>query len=321
MASSEKSISFQDRAFSALVNTVAVPMARLADATGLTPRLFQTFKGAIANKRLSNNFGTYQPDEHDILVCTFPKSGTNWMMQIAYQIIHRGMGDFEHVHQYMPWPDAMFPIEAQLDNKSIAARSPFAMRVIKTHLSGAYLPYTPQAKYICILRDPKDVLVSSYFFIRDVALGVLMPSVESWYKMFITDSFMLGSWAENLHDYWQLRHCPNVMVVTFEQMKTDHIGVVRQVVDFLGIDLTETEIQMVYEKSTFSYMKTVDYKFDPPPATPLTAKGAKMIRKGTSGGSSELLTLEQQQCIDDYCRAELRRLGSDFPYDAMFTLA
>jgi hypothetical protein len=48
---------------------------------------------------------------------------------------------------------------------------------------------------------------------------------------------------------------------------------------------------------------------------------AKMIRKGQSGASSELLTLEQQRRIDDYCRAELKRLGSDFPYDEMFSIA
>jgi len=43
-----------------------------------------------------------------------------------------------------------------------------------------------------------------------------------------------------------------------------------------------------------------------------------MMRRGQSGGSSELLTLEQQQRIDEHCRAELKRLGCDFPYDAVF---
>jgi hypothetical protein len=43
-----------------------------------------------------------------------------------------------------------------------------------------------------------------------------------------------------------------------------------------------------------------------------------MMRKGASGGSSELLTPEQQLQIDDYCRRELGRLGCDFPYDAAF---
>ena len=40
-----------------------------------------------------------------------------------------------------------------------------------------------------------------------------------------------------------------------------------------------------------------------------------MIRKGSQGGSSELLTQAQQRRIDEYFIAELARLGSDFPYE------
>jgi hypothetical protein len=40
-----------------------------------------------------------------------------------------------------------------------------------------------------------------------------------------------------------------------------------------------------------------------------------MIRKGSQGGSSELLSRERQREIDEHFRAELRELGSDLPYD------
>lgn len=310
----------QNKAIQTLIRIFGVPLARFLDATGLYTRLFQVMRGKIAAERVKNNFGTYQLTKQDIVVCTFPKSGTNWMLQIAYQIAHRGQGDFEGVHQYMPWPDALFSVDAKLEDETIAQRSPFGLRVNKTHLYGDYLPYTPDAKYICILRDPKDVFVSSYFFLQGVIFGAMMPSVATWYKTFVSDSFLLGSWTQNLHEYWQLRHHPNVMVLTFEQMKTDHMGIVRQVTDFLGVELTEAEIQLVYEKSTFDYMKNIAHKFDPPALTPMSSKQPKMLRKGQSGGSSELLTVEQQRYIDDYCRAQLQRLGCDFPYDEMFTV-
>jgi aryl sulfotransferase len=151
---------------------------------------------------------------------------------------------------------------------------------------------------------------------------VAMPSVQTWYKLFLSDAFFFGSWAQNLQDYWALRHHPNVMVITFEQMKADHMGIVREVHDFLGLDLTEAEIQKVYEKSTFAYMKNIAHKFDPIPVTLFTGSDkAQMIRKGKSGGSSELFTVDQQRAIDDFCRAELQRIGSDFPYEEHFKLA
>jgi hypothetical protein len=313
--------SFQHTMMRALVFGVAAPMMRLMDATGLYAKMLHRFKDKVAARRLANNFGAYQPTAQDVLVCTFPKSGTNWMMQITFQIAYRGQGEFDNIHQYIPWPDGLKPVEARLEDTTLAQRSPFGLRIIKTHLSGDYLPYTPEAHYICVLRDPKDVFVSSYFFVRDVALGPMMPSVATWYDTFLSDAFFLGSWAQNLHDYWQLRHNPNVLVVTFEQMKADLSAVMRQVAAFLGVSLTEQELQSVYEKSTFEYMKGVDYKFNPPQIMPWSSKETKMLRKGQSGTSSELLTRAQQQEIDRCCREQLLALGSDFPYDEMFTLA
>ena len=40
-----------------------------------------------------------------------------------------------------------------------------------------------------------------------------------------------------------------------------------------------------------------------------------MMRKGAQGGSSELLSPERQREMDAYFMAELKRLGSDFPYE------
>jgi hypothetical protein len=46
-----------------------------------------------------------------------------------------------------------------------------------------------------------------------------------------------------------------------------------------------------------------------------------MIRKGRQGGSGELLTPERQREVDVCCMAELKRLGSDLPYEEFCDLA
>jgi hypothetical protein len=48
---------------------------------------------------------------------------------------------------------------------------------------------------------------------------------------------------------------------------------------------------------------------------PWKATAAPMMRKGTQSSSSELLSPEQQERIDRHFMAELKRLGSDFPYE------
>jgi hypothetical protein len=200
--------------------------------------------------------------------------------------------------------------------------SPTGLRVIKTHLAWDRIPYSPHARYILVIRDPKDMLVSSYYFVRDLAMGPLMPNVKAWHRSFMTkDAFILGSWVELLDSYWQVRDLENVLLVSFEQMKVDQPAVIRQVAEFMGVELSPPVFNLVDDKSHFKYMKSIGHKFDPPRILPWSSSNRRMMRKGESGASSELLTKEQQRQIDDFCRSGLRDLGSDFPYDDFFVHA
>ena len=69
-------------------------------------------------------FGDYVPTEADIIVSTWPKSGTNWMMNIAQEIAWYGEAEFEHVNSAIPWPDATIKTDiAQLSDTHMAANS------------------------------------------------------------------------------------------------------------------------------------------------------------------------------------------------------
>jgi hypothetical protein len=139
--------------------------------------------------------------------------------------------------------------------------------------------------------------------------------VETMYRLFLADKFMLGgSWPASTAGYWAQRHRPNVLVISFASMKRDLEGTVRLVAAFLDIQASDEVIRKVCEKASFEYMKKIDHKFSTFKLIPWRAPSA-MIRKGKQGGSGELLSLEQQQALDDHCIAELKRLGSDFPYE------
>ena len=265
-----------------------------------------------------NDFGDYQPTQHDVIVCTFPKCGTNWTMQIAYQIAMRGQGECPHIHNVVPWPDfAKQELMVPLADDTARQAAPTGLRVIKTHLEWDRVPYTKEARYICIIRDPKDAFVSQYHFIRDVMLGPLMPAVPIWLRMFFSDAAPFV-WEEHLHGYWKDRHLPNLLILTFEEMNADLPNAVRSIAAFMGVELTEDEFNIVCEKSSFAYMKKHEEKFAPPVLSPWASPDRRMIRRGVSGGSSELITPEQQQRIDTRCKTGLQRLGSDFPFDEVW---
>jgi hypothetical protein len=305
---------------------VVTPVSLLLQKLGRMERV----AGAMAAGRQKqlvkkNAFRNYVPTAHDVFVMTYAKSGTNWMMQIAHQLLFHGKGDFEHIHCVVPWPDSqqfgpMSKYAIPAEDPSVWMASPEQKRVIKTHYNWELLPYSEEARYIAVIRDPKDVFVSNYHFFGHV-IGPAMPSVDTWLKLYLSENFVMGgSWAVNAAGYWAQRHRPNVRVFSFKSMRRDLRGAVCQVADFLGVRAADSVIQEVCEKSSFAYMKRNDDKFRMWNLIPWQSEVA-MVRKGTQGGSSELLSAEQQRQVDAYFVAELNRLGCDLPYEDFADLA
>ncbi|MFT5111467.1 MAG: hypothetical protein ACI8P9_000787 [Parasphingorhabdus sp.] len=264
-------------------------------------------------------YANYIPGTNDVIVSTYPKSGTTWMKQIAYQIGFRGQGEYNHIDEVVPWPDMLVPMETAPDIADLTPikGSPTGLHVIKSHLEAVYVPYTEEAKYICVIRDPKDTLVSVAHFengFNQLLFGATVPT-EEWVKTFQTNEFVYQPWAVITDSWWRLRDRDNVLVYLYEDMRKDGDDCAKNVADFLGIELTSEEMKLVLDKSSFAYMKENDHKFAPPA---WDSGYVPMIRSGKSGNSKELLTTDQQQQIDDHCLKTLKALESDFPYEELY---
>ncbi len=295
--------------------TAGWPMFHLMGATVGWPRLL----GSRGIRPRGGDFGAYQATAQDVFAAVYFKSGTSWSMQIAQQIALRGADDYAHIHDVVAWPDAMHPRYAvPVSDPAPAAAAPTGLRVIKTHLPQARVPWSPDAKYLSVLRDPKDVFVSSYHFVRAVALGPMMPPVSAWLDHFLSPGFAWGSWAAHVQDWWSRRELDNVLVLTFDEMKDDLPGAVDRVASLMGVELDARERADVLRHASFEYMQEREDRFGPGMVTPWGATGGAMLRKGGSGGSSELLSPEQQRRIDEHCRQGLLEEGCDLPYDELF---
>jgi hypothetical protein len=311
----------------AMVQCLTGPLIRGTEKLGWAEKMLGSFSEMREEEfRKKNPFRDYKPGSQDVFVMTYPKSGTNWMMQMVYQLIHHGNGEFDHIHNVVPWPDAnlaaplmgdyAIPLELATEWKS----APEPKRVIKTHFNWELLPWAEEARYIAVVRDPKDVFVSAYLFMRDSGRGA-MPSVDTMHRLLVTGRFLLGgSWPANAAGYWAQRTRGNVLVVSYKAMKRDLEKIVRQVAEFLGIEVPDDVIGDVCRKSSFEYMKAIDHKFGMFPALPWSNR-AEMVRSGKQGGAGELLGPERQHAIDEHCMAELKRLGSDLPYEEFADLA
>jgi Sulfotransferase domain len=308
---------------------IGAPIIRTLDRFGRAPRMLARGAARRSQKlKASNPLNHYTSTHHDVFVAAHVKSGTNWMMQIAHQLLFHGDGEYDHIHSVVPWPDIahMSPLKhyaIPIDDPSVWRASPEQKRVIKTHYDWDWLPYSPEARYIIVIRDPKDVFVSSYhFFVKQGPLAFTKFSVETWLDVFLSTGMgAWSSWPQNTAGYWAERARPNVLIVSFKTMKQDLRGTVKKVAAFLDVHAGDDIIDRVCEKSSFDYMKRIDHKFRAWDMVPWASTAAPMMRKGGTAGSSELLSLQQQQRIDQQSLADLRKLGSDFPYEEFCDLS
>jgi hypothetical protein len=297
----------------ALIAVTFAPLARLF------PRRFARVLARSMTGTFGRSFGRYVPQKGDVVVCSYFKSGTNWTLQIALQITHRGRALYDHIHDVVPWPDMPDRFRFAVPPTDDWARraSPTGLRVLKTHLALGVVPYTQDARYICVVRDPKDVFVSSYHFTKANAGAQLMPPPAEWLNVYLSPDTPFGSWAAHLASYWSARSRTNVLFLTYERMSANLPGTVDEIAAFLDVSLTDAERASVIAQASFDHMKRIGQKFDAPGAPWASAAGA-MFRRGQRGASAELLSPADQRRIDDYWRAELQRLGCDFPYDEAF---
>ncbi len=291
-----------------------------ARALGQSSRALELALKRMSSKHaMASVFAGYRPGAHDVFVTCFSKSGTNWTMQMAVQLAHRGAAEFEHIHHLVPWPDApLFPGVIPLDDPGPRQRAPTGLRAIKTALPAAYVPYSPDARYLCVARDPKEIVVSAYYFVTSTFGLRAHISPEQWLELSLKPTSMISMWPEHMASYWSWRDRPNVLVLMFPEMKRDLAGTVDRVARHLGVTLDADQRAAVIHKCSFAYMKSKQSCFAPPRMPLLTGRArGEMIRSGKTG-DLDFITPKLRAQLDEMMLARLRELGSDFPYRELF---
>ncbi|MCA9661732.1 MAG: sulfotransferase domain-containing protein [Myxococcales bacterium] len=281
-------------------------------------RLLVRPRGRLSPSANTAAFAGYTPTRHDVFICTYAKSGTNLLLQMVHQITRGGAGDFEHIHDVAPWPDSIHPTGADLEDDH-HLRAAIPLRAIKTHLTADHVPYSPEARYIVVVRDPRDVLVSAYHFAHSVAqtLTDARFTPAEWIAMALADRLTFGSWAAHTASWWPLRRRANVLVLNFAALLRDPDRAIRRVAAFVGVDLDDEAFARVRERCSFAWMRAHDAAFRPP-LPPLPGRPPPvMVRAGKVGEASAFTDPATLAELEAFFAAELRRRGSDFPLAAL----
>lgn len=274
----------------------------------------QLNKVAKHMNRNRDAFTHYAPGQGDVVVSAYFKAGTNWIMHVCHQICHLGAADFAHIQDVIPWPDAAEPRFWINVNDNSVRQTPTGLRVIKSHLPASHIPINTDAKYIAVTRDPKDCATSAYHFFKSLVFGATMPPPDVWLAHFRSEHPNFGRWDAFTHEWYQVSQNPNVLFLCFEDVKRDSIGAISQIAQFLGIALSDEQLEKIARLTSVEAMKAINHKFYPARQNRFTDPNGKIIRKGRVGDAGSLFTPQDLEAFDTYWKDALAARESQFPY-------
>lgn len=100
----------------------------------------------------------YKARDDDNFIVTYPKNGTTWTQQILILLFNDGILPEQVLTKGL---FSMSPfLESSGAEGTLGINRPFA---IKTHLAFDWQPWNDKAKYVIVVRNAKDALVSFYY--------------------------------------------------------------------------------------------------------------------------------------------------------------
>ncbi|XP_055936478.1 sulfotransferase ssu-1-like [Argiope bruennichi] len=197
----------------------------------------------------------YKPKPGDVFIDTYPKCGTTWMQNVAMYIFRKGK-ELDHPSDFLQCA----PFIDMLGQEGIDKMP--RPGAFKTHLPYSRVPYSPDAKYVFVARNPKDCCVSFYYHARnEPGFGFWDGEFNDFFELFMAGEVEYNDYFDHLLDWYPHRNDPNVFYTTYEDMKKDIKDVILRLSKFLGqeyieaIEKDNNVLNNIIHFSGFQYMK------------------------------------------------------------------
>lgn len=253
----------------------------------------------------------FQVRDEDVFIVTYPKSGTTWMQEIVPLIVSGG--DLTPVITIPNWQRV--PWLEHTHSKGLLEDRP-SPRLITSHFQRRMLPKTfdkAKAKVIYMVRNPKDALVS-YFYYHNIASFLDNPgSFDEFIDKFLEGKVCYGSWFDHIKSWWPEKDKENFLVLTYEEMQQDARNALAKIGEFLGKQLSNDMIDKIKNQTKFNNMKQnnmSNYSFVP--SDIINHEKGNFLRKGVVGDWKNHFTEAQTEYFNSVFAERMK--GLDFPY-------
>ncbi|MDA0339598.1 MAG: sulfotransferase domain-containing protein [Proteobacteria bacterium] len=241
----------------------------------------------------------------DIVISTSYKAGTTWTQTIVGNLLYPNDDLPMPATHLSPWLDfRVFPLENVLNQ----LKAQDTRRFVKTHLPLDGLPYWDNVKYLVIARDARDVFMSllnhwgnhtpQMFMNMNNLPGLVgdpFPPIDddpkiTWRNWITkggfeweTDGYPMWSHLSHAATWWEFRHLPNIKLIHYSDLLADLEGQMRDIADYLEIEVPEDRWPHVVDACTFATVKKDPEKVVGNMDFGFKGGAQTFINKGTNG--------------------------------------
>lgn len=231
----------------------------------------------------------------DALVAAYPKSGSTWLRFMLTELLTGDDPEWQLVNAAIPYVGR---------HRRAPRLLPDGGRLLLTHDPAQ----GPSRRVVYLVRDVREVVVSSYRWVLRGGAHVDLPSFLDEFASGRTDLF--GSWTSHVR-YWldsDTARRGDLHVVRYEDLRHDPIPSLHGVVEHLRIHRSDEEIARAVEDNALDRMRKKERRA-PSSEVKTHATGEPFVGTGGIGSWRSKLSIDDVALLDRFAHDELVRLG------------
>ncbi|KAJ4705454.1 Sulfotransferase [Melia azedarach] len=267
----------------------------------------------------------FRAKPEDIFLCSAPKTGTTWLKALSFATVTRTHFDDSESPLLRKLPHDCIPYLEHVSIKNSTRELPPNLPLLSTHAPYSWLPNSiteSGCKIVYICRNPKDVFVSLWHFVRNIeSENREVISLEEGFDLYCRGTSVYGPYLDHVLGYWKasLEFPDRVLFLKYEEMMEDPAFYLKKLAEFMGYPFSleeenEGEVQKIIDLCSFDKLSSLEINTK---GKVYYDQGAMfnnhtLFRKGKVGDWKNYLTSEMAERLDKIAEDKLGKSGLKF---------